>query len=397
LRNIDQQNTNKNHYLLHLDKLIVTFETLDKTIKCTSDSFSTKTFHFEHDRYLVSRLYLKVFKTYFNGIYVGVLRMKNKFNKPHIEFEFDKQVFYSFSKTFWFDVASALEREMHLKFNNIKNTEIAMDSLIQFFDIAYELHHNSTKHKGCKKPKYEQVDKGNPVSLLHDESEIIIGGSSKSVVIYNKSNHAENYIKEFFKNNGLSDTDVNRLECRFDSGYLSTFQKRHNIKVDLDSLVDDGKLSKLFLMMIKKSVEYKVLKSKRYDRNRNPHFDIKSMIDGISFETSKLEKYNSEIKLNHYKEDKSFDILKMLYYQYLEEKGFNIKILKKYAINIKISREELKLLILKFNNKYNGHKTKNIKEKMRYAEKFISAKGVEAVKLNLIQYFNKSLTYLAQE
>lgn len=387
MKNIDQLNTNKNHYLLHLDKLIVTFKTLDKTFKYVSESFSTKTFHFVNDRYLVSRLYLKVYKAYYNGIYVGVLRTKNKFKKPYIEFEFDKQVFYSFSKTFWYNVASTLESEVHLKFNNIKNAEIALDSLIQFFDIAYELHHNSTKHKGCKRPKYEQVDKGNPVSLLHDETEIIIGCSSKSVAIYNKSNYAENYIKEFFQNNGLGNTDVNRLECRFDSSYLSTFKSRHNIKVDLDSLVDDGKLSKLFLMMIKKSVDYKILKSKRHDKNRNPYYDIKSIIDGVSFKTRKLEKYNSEIRINHYKVDKSFDILKMLYYQYLEEKGFNIKIIKKYANSIKISREELISWLCAFNSKYNGHKTTIIKEKMRYAEKFINAKGVEAVKLNLLQLF----------
>jgi hypothetical protein len=100
LKNLDIKNTNNSNYVLHLDRLIITYEKDGKIFNNISDTVLKNSFEFIHDRYLVHNYYLKIYKVYYNGIIVGTLRTKNKLKNPYVEFEFNKQVFYSYYKTF---------------------------------------------------------------------------------------------------------------------------------------------------------------------------------------------------------------------------------------------------------------------------------------------------------
>ncbi|MFW6046503.1 MAG: hypothetical protein ACOCP4_01785 [Candidatus Woesearchaeota archaeon] len=374
-------------YLLHLDRLIITYATVNNAINNVSDSFSTNSFEFIYDNQSVDRYYLRNYKVYNQGIYIGTLRTKNKLKNPYVEFEFNKQIFYYDSKNLWYRLALKIENELNIKFNNIRYAEIALDSLKKFFELAYELYHNSTKHKGCKNPIYEQVNKNIPVSILHDENQIKIGGSTKSIVIYNKSNYAEDYIKEFFANNGLTGNSVNRLECRFDSKYLSTFQTNRDIRVDLKSLADDGTLAEIFLLFVKTNLEYKDLRTKRYNNNRNVEYDRVSIIDGFDFETKNLEKFNASFRTSHYKNDKSMDAIRLLYYDYLDNDNIKLKDIKRLAKRYKIKKNELLSLLKKWDKNYNGSKTKSIKAKMNYAINYINSSRFRCLGISIIHFF----------
>ncbi|MBN1618665.1 hypothetical protein JW887_04995, partial [Candidatus Dojkabacteria bacterium] len=90
-----------------------------------------------------SNAYYHTFGVYHNGIKVGKLHTGSKMCKPDIEFDYDKQVLYSVSRDWWFDIYKTIKSELGLEYNNINYLEICVDSTMNFAEMYGYMNANS--------------------------------------------------------------------------------------------------------------------------------------------------------------------------------------------------------------------------------------------------------------
>jgi hypothetical protein len=329
--------------------------------------------------------YYHTFTVYYSGLKVGRLHSGSKMKKSDIQFDFEKELFYSIKPDFWFDIYIALQKELGIIPNNINCLEIAVDTdknLLEQFGYYYQ---NAENNQFGKSGRY-RMRKNTQVHVMNNGLSFVIAGSENKVSIYNKSNHAEDYIKHFFKNNGLSGNTVNRIESRLNWNYIRYIRSRKKFNIDVDSLLDPGKLVTIFKISTKNKITFLDQQTKAFDRSRNPYFSKVSIVDDLPLESSEIGQLNASPSNKHYKtEFIDENILRQNYYKFLDTGN------QKYFRNFKISgdvagynRNKILSFIVKFNCKYKGNRTLEVTRRMEFAHKNLSHRLY--LKLNVLLY-----------
>jgi hypothetical protein len=218
--------------------------------------------------------------------------------------------------------------------------------------------------------------KNTPVHVMNNGSSFVIGGSGNEVVIYNKSFHAEDYIRNYFLNNGLDGKEVNRIESRLTWNYIRYLRNKKQLDITIETLLDSKKLVAIFQISTMNKITFMDEMSKTYDVNRNPQYHKVSVIDDLPLESAEIGILNKTLRNSHYKtEAVDENILRQNYYRFLETGH------RDYLQNFKTSgkvagynRNQLSDMINKFNRRYKGNRTSEITHRMADAKKNITNK-----------------------
>jgi len=361
-------------YLIHLDRLSLTFKL-----------WSGSTFHdirnpehipreqmFDeimliHDVSPGLGAYYHSYRVFYKGLLVGRLHAATKLKKNELQFDFLKEVFYSFKSTFWYEVYLALKVNLGIIYNNIRYVEIAVDTnkdLVGQFGSFYQNSVNNNLRTGDRyKLKANTI-----VHVMHNGHSFIIKGSENEIAIYNKSNNSEEFIKSYFSFNGLANCNVYRIEAKLSWNYLRYLRNRKGLDITVESLIDRGKLASIFKISTVNKITFKDTLYSTFDESRNKQYQNLSVIDGLDIDTAEIGKLNPKLQASHYK-TKSIDesIMRQNYYMYLETGN------KAYLKNLRSSSsvagyDKIQLIdfINRLNSLYNGNRTLEVHERMKF-------------------------------
>lgn len=361
--------------LIHLDRLCLTFKL-----------WSGSTFHdirnpdyipheqrFDeitliHDVSPGLGAYYHSYRVFYRGLLVGKLHAATKLKKNELQFDFSKEVFYSFNSTFWFEIYLALKANLGILYNNIRYVEIAVDTnkdLVGQFGILYQ----NTLCNNLRTDDRYKLKANTNVHVMHNGNSFVIEGSENEITIYNKSNKSEKFIQEYFSLNGLSNYNVHRIEARLTWNYLRYLRNRKGLDITVEALIDRGKLASIFKISTINKITFNDTLNSTYDKNRNKRFQSISIIDDLEIDSAEIGKLNPELQTSHYK-TKSIDetIMRQNYYMFLETGN------KAYLKNLKSSskvagydKSQLINFINSLNNRYNGNRTFEVYERMKLA------------------------------
>ena len=325
--------------------------------------------------------YYHSYRVLYKGILVGKLHAATKLKKNELQFDFSKEVFYAFHPGYWHEVYVALKVNLGIIYNNIRYLEIAIDTnkdLVGQFGLFYL---NTINNKLGIGDRYK-MKASTDVHVMHNGTSFVIAGTENKIAIYNKSRFAEDFIHDYFSNNGLAKCDVHRIESRLTWNYIRYLRNKKGLDINVETLLDQGKLANIFKISTINKLTFKDTSISTIDYNRNKQFQTISIIDDLNIDTIDIGKLNPEIKASHYKTasiDKN--IMRQNYFMFLESGN------KKYFKNFKSSssvagynRSQLINFVHRLNSKYNGNRTREIHERMGYAEKNIA--GSYTDKLN---------------
>jgi hypothetical protein len=325
-----------------------------------------------HDSSLGIGAFYHTFKVLYKGYVVGKLHTATKLKKHELQFDFSKQVFYSFSSDFWHEVYLAVKYELGLIYNNINYLEVSIDvnkKLVEAFGLLYSNCINNNLRSGDR----YRMRKGTIVNVMNNGSSFVIGGSENSIVIYNKSAHAEQFILDYFENNGLGGQEVHRVEARLSWNYIRHLRNRRHLNIDVESLLDEKKLATIFQESTKNKFVFDDTIFKTNDIHGNPHYKRISVVDDLPIATAEIGQLNHSLQINHYKNDAvDENIIRQNYFRYLE--SGNPEYLKNLKASFKVggyNNSQLSAMIDKFNKKFMGNRTQDIIERMEYAKKYI--------------------------
>lgn len=361
--------------LIHLDRLSITFKLWSgstfQDIRNPDFIPQEQTFGeiiLIHDFSPGLGAYYHTYRVFFKGLLVGKLYAATKLKKNELQFDFSKEVFYAFHPEFWHEVYVALVTSLGLIYNNIRYMEIAIDTNKDLVGKFGTLYQNTVCNKLRMGDRYKL--KGNTiVHVMKNGSSFVIEGAENEIAIYNKTRHAENFIQEYFLNNGLANGDVNRIESRLSWNYIRYLRNKKGLDINVETLLDHGKLASIFKISTINKITFKDTSLSTFDQNRNKQYQDISIIDDLNIDTADIGKLNLELRLSHYK-NPSVDenIMRQNYFLFLETGN------KKYFRNFKSSsavagynRIQLANFISKHNNRYNGNRTWEIHERMEFA------------------------------
>lgn len=368
--------------LIHIDRLSVTFKHWSGStfhdvrnpdfISC-EQKYNTITLL--HDSSPGIGAFYHTFIVLYKGFVVGKLHTATKLKKHELQFDFSKQVFYSFSPGFWYEVYAAIKSELGLKYNNIHYLEVSIDvnkNLVEAFGHYYANCINNFLRLGDR----YRMRKGTNVNVMSNGYSFLIGGTENSIEIYNKSAHAEQYILDYFENNGLAGQEVHRIEARLHWNYIRHLRNRRCLNIDVETLLDEKKLATIFLESTKNKIVFEDSTLKTHDRHGNTHYKKISVLDDLPIVTAAIGKLNPVLQINHYKNNSvDENIIRQNYFRYLE--SGNPEYLNHFKSSGKVAgynKEQLSALISKFNKKFMGNRTTEIVKRMEHAKKYISPK-----------------------
>jgi hypothetical protein len=385
----------KNNYrcLIHLDRLSITFRHWSgSTLQDIRNPDYIpveqvfKNISLIHDKAPGPGAFYHSFRVYYKGLLVGKLHTAAKVLKHELQFDFSKEIFYSFYPEYWYEVYSALKVELGLIYNNIMYVEISIDTnkdLVTQFAYYFSNCENNKLRVGDRFFMRKSIS----VSVMSNGSSFVIDGSDNGIAIYNKSEHAEDYIITFFSNNGFTNTEVYRIESRLTWNYIRMLRNKKLFDINIETLLDPRKLAMLFRISTFNKITFKDRTVKTGCKNKKPVYLETSVMDEILIETAEIGKLNPELQNHHYKDNKMVDenIIRQIYYRYLETDN------KKYFRNFRsyvgiasIDERKLVNLVIKFNERYRGNRTDSIKQRMEFAIKRCSKKST--FQLNEILY-----------
>ncbi len=312
------------------------------------------------------------FKVFHKGFLVGRLHSATKLKKHELQFDFAKEVFYSFSSGYWYEVYAAIMAELGLKYNNIRYVEIALDTDKRIVE-QYSYYYMNTCNNNLRTNDLYTMRKNISVNVMNNGSSFVIGGSENEVVIYNKSNHAEEYIQNYFINNVLDGNEVNRIESRLNWNYIRYMRNKKQLDINVETLLDPKKLVAIFQISTLNKLTFIDVLSKSFDGSRNPQYRKVSVIDDLPLESAEIGILNNTLRNSHYKtESIDENILRQNYFRFLETGK------REYLRNFKASskvagyhKNKLSDMIYKFNRRYNGNRTPEINHRMKDATKYI--------------------------
>lgn len=376
----------KNGYrcLIHLDRLSITFRhwsgSTFQDIRNPDNIPSEQVFKnisLIHDKKPGPGAFYHTFIVYYNGLLVGKLHTATKVLKHELQFDFSKEIFYSFHPGFWYEVYCALKFELGLIYNNIMYLEISIDTnkdLVRQFAFYFN---NCLNNKLRASDRYFLIRKNTSVSVMSNGSSFVIDGSDNEIAIYNKSEHAEDYIDNYFSNNGFKGSEVFRIESRLTWNYLRKLRNNKLFDINVETLLDPKKLGMLFQVSTYNKITFIDKMVKTGYKNKRPVYLETSVMDEIFMEMAEIGKLNPEFQNNHYKDNNLIDenIIRQIYYRYLESGN------EKYYKNLKASAgvagyddSKLKNCIMKFNHRYRGNRTIQITGRMQSALDRLSGK-----------------------
>lgn len=372
------ENVSKNYKcLIHLDRLQITFRLLPgssfRDIR-DPDSIPREQVYNNimllHDNSPGVGAFYHSFKVYHRGYLIGRLHTATKLKKNEVQFHFAKEVFYSFSPNYWYEVYLSIKSDLGIEYNNINYVEIAVDTnkniMAQFGYLFINTIDNLLGSGSRYKLKYKTM-----VHVLNNGHSIVIKGSKNEVSIYDKTNFSEKFILDYFSNNGFLDNEVYRIESKLKSEYIRYLRSKKLLDINIETLLDPKQLATIFKISTMNKITFLDMITKEYDENRNPHFQHVNVTDDLQIEFANIGKMNSCLQVNHYKTDLvDENILRMNYYKYLETD--NKKYFRIFKASGKVggySGSQLSDLITKFNRKYNGNRTPEILHRMDIALK----------------------------
>jgi len=376
----------KNNYrcLVHLDRLSITFR------HCTDATFRVirnpdnipaeqtfKNISLIHDKKPGHGAFYHTFIVYHKGLLVGKLHTAAKVLKHELQFDFSKEVFYSFYSSYWYEVYNALKSELGLVYNNIMYMEISIDTdknLVKDFIYYYQ----NCKNNELRVSERYQMKKNTSVSVMHNGTYFLIDGSDNEIAIYNKTAYAEDYILNYFSINSLGDSDVYRIEARLKWNYIKSLRYRKGLDINIDTLTDNKKMAEMFRISTKNKTLFKDTQTKICYKNRNAKYKEIRITDDLPIETAEIGRLNPEMRNNHYKDNNLIDenIIRQIYYRFLgngNEK--HIKNFKAYAALAGYDDIRLRNCLIKFNNRYRGNRTDSVKQRMEFALRKCSGKS----------------------
>lgn len=315
------------------------------------------------------------FKVLYNGYVVGRLHSATKLKKHEIQFDFSKEIFYSFSPGFWYEVYEAIKTELGLIYNNILYVEISIDTnknIVLQFGYFYQ---NSLNNKLRLGNRF-QMRKNVFVNVMSNGSSFILAGEENEVAIYDKSRFAEDYILEYFRNNGLTGETINRVETRLTWNYIRYLRNKRRFDITVETLLNQKKLAEIFKISSINKITFSDLEHKAYDDKRNVHYVKTSIIDDLPIETVGIGMLNPELRIKHYTNDSvDENILRQNYYRYLETG--NYRYFRNFKSGGKVAgfgKDRMESLIIKFNKKYKGNRIPEVTERMDGALSIISGR-----------------------
>ena len=381
--NIRQDKSNYRS-LIHLDRLSITFRhwsgSTFQDIRNPDNIPAEQVFKnisLIHDKKPGPGAFYHTFIVYYNGLLVGKLHTATKVLKHELQFDFSKEIFYSFHPGFWYEVYCALKIELGLIYNNIMYLEISIDTnkdLVTQFAFYFN---NCLNNKLRVSDRYFLIRKNTSVSVMSNGSSFVIDGSDNEIAIYNKSEHAEDYIISYFENNGFNGSEVFRIESRLTWNYIRKLRNKKLFDINVETLLDPKKLGTLFQVSTYNKITFKDKMIKTGYKNNRPVYLETSVMDKIFMEMAEIGKLNPEFQNNHYKDNNLIDenIIRQIYYRYLESGN------EKYYKNLKASAgvagyddSKLKNCIMKFNHRYRGNRTIQITGRMQNALDRLSGK-----------------------
>jgi hypothetical protein len=361
--------------LIHLDRLSVTFKL-----------WSGSTFHdirnpdfipqeqlfneitLIHDTSPGLGAYYHSYRVFYKGLLVGKLHAATKLKKNEIQFDFSKEVFYAFHSEFWYEVYVALVTSLGLIYNNIRYMEIAIDTNKDLVGKFGTLYQNTVCNKLRLGDRYK-LKANTIVHVMNNGQSFVIEGTENEIAIYNKTSHAENFIQEYFLNNGLMEGEVHRIESRLTWNYIRYLRNKKGLDINVETLLNQGKLAKIFIVSTINKITFKDTSSNTFDINRNKKYQSISIIADLNIETAEIGILNPEMRTSHYN-SQSVDenIMRQNYYMFLETGN------KQYFKNFKSSsgvagynENQLLNFVNKHNTRYNGNRTKEIHDRMDFA------------------------------
>lgn len=368
--------------LIHIDRLSITFRHLKSStfqnIKNPDYITNEQTFNrivLRHDNSPGKGAYYHSFIVYYDGNIIGRLFSGSKMNKPDLQFDFKKELFYSIKADFWHEAYLTLKTELGIIYNNINCVEIAVDTNKDVVSQFGLLFNNSINNKLGSSGRFK-MRKNSIVHVMHNGDSFVIESSTESenkVAIYNKSHFSEKFILDFFFNNGLSIDNVNRIEARLKWNYIRSLISKKKMDINIETLLDPQKLATIFEISTLHKLTFQDTAEKYYDVNRNPDFATVSILDDLSIATAEIGKVNPDFQINHYKKSVDENIVRQNYYRFLE--CGNIEYLRNFKASAKvaaINNNQLLSLINKFNNKFMGDRREEIIRRMELAKKYIT-------------------------
>lgn len=366
--------------LIHLDRLSLTFKLLsDSTFKDirNPDSIPQEQIFNEisliHDISPGLGAYYHSYRVFYKGLFVGKLHAATKLKKHELQFDYSKEVFYAYRSAFWYEVYEALITNLGILYNNIMYIEIDIDTnknLVGQFGYLYQ---NAINNKLRSGDRYK-LRKDTIVNVMNNGCSFIIDGDENEISIYNKTNHAEDFIQEYFLNNGLANCEVHRIESRLTWNYIRYLRNKKAMDINVETLLDPGKLANIFKISTINKISFKDMSVSMIDKNRNKRFQSVSIIDDLDIDTAEIGKLNSDLRASHYN-NSSIDeiIMRQNYFMFLDTGN------KKYFRNFKssamvagYSRSQLLNFVNKHNIRYHGNRTHDITERMEFATGSIS-------------------------
>lgn len=378
--------------LIHLDRLSITFKHwsgstfLDiRNPDYVPNEQIYNTITLIHDNSPGLGAFYHSYIVLYKGIVAGRLHSATKLKKHEIQFDFAKQLFYSFYPDFWFEVYDAVRRELGVIYNNIMYVEIAVDTnkdLVGQFAFYYQNSINNHLRTGDR----YKLKRNTIVNVMNNGASFVVAGTDNEISLYNKSKHAESFILDYFSNNGLKEAEVYRIESRLHWNYIRYLRNKKRLDINAETLKDSKKLAKIFELSTRNKTTFLDKNTLSYDKNRNLQFSKVNLLSDLPIETAEIGKLNPELRKSHYISDSvDENIIRQIYYRYLETGN------KKYFRNFRsiagiasINERELVNIVTKFNERYKGNRTDSIIQRMVFATKKSSKKY--AFQLNEMLY-----------
>ncbi len=324
------------------------------------------------------------YKVLHNGIHVGRLHAATKLKKHELQFDFAKEVFYSYYQDFWYEVYIAVKQELGIIYNNIMYMEISIDTNKDLIEKYAYYFQNTVNNKLSLGSQYKLRGK-TKVHVLNNGESFVIAGTDCEISIYNKSLHAEKYIIDYFSKNGLSEKDVFRIESRLKWDYIRYLRNRKRVDITVETLKDSKQLAKIFQLSSANKTAFLDMGNKVYDENRNANYRKINILDDLQIDTAEIGKLNAALNNGHYK-SKSVDenIIRQNYYRFLETGNKNY--LQNFRSSCSVAGYNLNQIInytARLNHLYKGNRTGEVYKRMQDAQMFISGRRIHRLKNSL--------------
>lgn len=310
----------KYNSIINIDKLKITFKTLDHSNRLISTSnqlaskfnllnlLDNKDLYYEE---LIETYYIGNFSfhespvnssnhyniewiTRYKGILLGNLHSDSRFGSDFVTLDFDNQLFYTNYFVLHFgEIINELNNSVNLRFNNIAQIEIALDTEVDVISKLYPIidsHVNNSYFKGLPSRNIKIIKKYNGrkleeakygslvpnITVSHPYSDTIYIGNiknGKQLRIYDKEKYNHDYQKEYFYGHFPSAKTWHRIECTLIRGTNSP--EVFDESLPIDRLNDFKFLKEFFTKKAGNLLTFKDLRKfikKRNGKNKYTEF-----------------------------------------------------------------------------------------------------------------------------